>query len=44
VSQGHAMAFGLLVVLTILFMSNGVVGDWLKIKRLFVRKSAEGSS
>jgi branched-chain amino acid transport system permease protein len=44
VSQGHAMAFGLLVVLTILFMSNGVVGDWVKIKRLFVRKSAEGRS
>jgi branched-chain amino acid transport system permease protein len=44
VSQGHAMAFGLLVVLTILFMSNGVVGDWEKIKRLFIRKSAEGSA
>ncbi len=44
VSQGHAMAFGLLVVLTILFMSNGVVGDWVKIKRLFTRKAAEGGS
>jgi branched-chain amino acid transport system permease protein len=44
VSQGHAMAFGLLVVLTILFMSNGVVGDWVKIKRLFIRKSAAGSA
>jgi branched-chain amino acid transport system permease protein len=44
VSQGHAMAFGLLVVLTILFMSNGVVGDWVKIKRLFIRKSAETNS
>jgi branched-chain amino acid transport system permease protein len=44
ISQGHAMAFGLLVVLTILFMSNGVVGDWVKIKRLFVRKSVEGSA
>jgi branched-chain amino acid transport system permease protein len=41
VSQGHAMAFGLLVVFTILFMSNGVVGDWAKIKRLFIRKPAE---
>jgi branched-chain amino acid transport system permease protein len=43
VSQGHAMAFGILVVLTILFMSNGVVGDWLKIKRLFFRRSSEGT-
>jgi branched-chain amino acid transport system permease protein len=40
ISQGHAMAFGLLVVLTILFMSNGVVGDWSKIKKLFYRKAA----
>jgi branched-chain amino acid transport system permease protein len=44
VSQGHAMAFGILVVLTILFMSNGVVGDWSKIKRLFIRKSPEAAS
>jgi branched-chain amino acid transport system permease protein len=39
VSQGHAMAFGLLVVLTILFMSNGLVGDWPKIKKIFIRKT-----
>jgi branched-chain amino acid transport system permease protein len=39
ISQGHAMAFGLLVVLTILFMSNGVVGDWGKIKKFFFRKA-----
>ena len=44
VSQGHAMAFGLLVGFTILFMSNGVVGDWVKIKRLLVRGSSEGAS
>lgn len=41
VSQGHAMAFGLLVVLTILFMSNGIVGDWSKIKRIFIRKTSQ---
>ncbi len=40
ISQGHAMAFGLLVVLTILFMSNGVVGDWDKIKKVFIKKAA----
>lgn len=38
VSQGHALAFGLLVVLTILYLSNGLVGDWGKIKGFFVRK------
>jgi branched-chain amino acid transport system permease protein len=41
VSQGHAMAFGLLVVLTILFMSNGLVGDWPKIKKIFIRKTSK---
>jgi branched-chain amino acid transport system permease protein len=38
VSQGHALAFGLLVVLTILYLSNGLVGDWEKIKGFFVKK------
>jgi len=40
VSQGHALAFGLLVVLTILFLSNGLVGDWAKIKGVFIKKSS----
>ena len=40
VSQGHALAFGLLVVLTILYLSNGLVGDWEKIKGFFVKKPA----
>jgi branched-chain amino acid transport system permease protein len=44
VSQGHAMAFGLLVVLTILFMSNGLVGDWPKIKKIFIRKTSKETS
>lgn len=41
VSQGHAMAFGVLVILTILFMSNGVVGDWSEVKRIFKSKRAK---
>jgi branched-chain amino acid transport system permease protein len=37
VSQSHVLVFGLLVIFVILFMANGVVGDWPKIKRLFIR-------
>jgi branched-chain amino acid transport system permease protein len=37
ISQGHAMAFGLLVVFVIMFLANGVVGDWSKIKRYVFR-------
>ena len=33
VSQGHALVFGLLVIFVIMFLANGVVGDWGKIKR-----------
>jgi len=33
VSQGHALVFGLLVIFVILFLANGVVGDWKKIKK-----------
>ncbi len=40
-SQGHALAFGLLVVLTILYLSNGLVGDWPKIKKVFFRKKLQ---
>ena len=42
VGQGHALAFGVLVVLTILFLSNGLVGDWDKIKAVFGKKPAKG--
>jgi branched-chain amino acid transport system permease protein len=38
VSHGHALAFGILVVLTILFLSNGLVGDRKKIKNIFLRR------
>jgi len=34
VSQAHALVFGLLVIFVIMFLSNGVVGDFDKIKRL----------
>ena len=37
ISQGHAMAFGLLVIFVIMFLANGVVGDWAKIRRTVLR-------
>lgn len=39
VGHGHALAFGLLVVLTILYLSNGLVGDWPKIKKILFGKA-----
>lgn len=41
VSQAHALVFGVLVIFVIMFMANGVVGDWSKISRLF-RRSGRG--
>lgn len=35
VSQGHVLIFGILVILVILFMPNGIVGDWQKVKKVF---------
>ncbi|MBW1645062.1 MAG: branched-chain amino acid ABC transporter permease [Deltaproteobacteria bacterium] len=40
VSEGHAIVFGLLVIFVIMFMANGIVGDWNKISRLFWRRKA----
>ena len=40
VSQGHALAFGLLVIFVIMFLANGIVGDWGKIKRHVFRVKA----
>jgi len=37
VSQAHALVFGIIVVFVIMFMANGVVGDWHKISRVFKR-------
>lgn len=36
-SQAHALVFGLLVILVILFLPNGLVGDWRKITRNLLR-------
>lgn len=41
VSQAHALVFGLLVIFVIMFMANGVVGDWNKLLRL-LRKVPKG--
>jgi branched-chain amino acid transport system permease protein len=38
VTKAHRLGFGMLVVLVILFMPNGVVGDWRKIVRIVYRK------
>ena len=36
VMQAHVLGFGILVVLVILLLPNGIVGDWQKITRVFV--------
>lgn len=36
-SEAHILAFGLLVIFVILFLANGIVGDWGKISRLWSR-------
>ncbi|MBN1613444.1 MAG: branched-chain amino acid ABC transporter permease [Deltaproteobacteria bacterium] len=41
-SQAHALVFGLLVIFVILFLPNGIVGDWPKIKRNVFRVKATG--
>jgi branched-chain amino acid transport system permease protein len=38
VSHAHVLGFGVLVVLVILYLPNGVVGDWKKITGFFVKK------
>lgn len=38
ITKGHVMGFGILVVVSILFLPNGVVGDWNKITKLIFRK------
>jgi branched-chain amino acid transport system permease protein len=39
-SEAHALVFGLLVIFVIMFLANGVVGDWAKIKRNVFRIKA----
>ncbi len=42
VSKFHAMVFGLLVILVILYMAGGVVGDWdLIVKRFQFKKAVD---
>ena len=42
VTHAHVLVFGILVVVVILFLPNGVVGDWEKIRRKVFRiKRAE---
>jgi branched-chain amino acid transport system permease protein len=44
VSEVHVLVFGLLVIFVILYMANGVVGDWDKIRRLWSRKAESVAS
>ena len=37
ISQAHALVFGLLVIFVIMFLANGIVGDWHKIKHAVFR-------
>ena len=37
IAQAHALVFGLLVIFVIMFLANGIVGDWPKIKRTLFR-------
>ncbi|MGE5344747.1 MAG: branched-chain amino acid ABC transporter permease [Acidithiobacillales bacterium] len=45
VKEGHVLGFGLLVIAVILFLPNGIVGDWEKIRRtvLRLRPAGQGS-
>ena len=38
VKAAHVLSFGLLVVLVILLLPNGIVGDWDKLKRVVFRR------
>jgi branched-chain amino acid transport system permease protein len=42
VSEAHVLSFGLLVVFVILFLPNGIVGDWARVKKgvLFWKREA----
>ncbi len=38
IKGAHVLSFGLLVILVILFLPNGIVGDWGKLKRAVFRR------
>jgi len=42
-SQAHALVFGLLVIFVIMFLANGIVGDWGKIKQHVFRMKPSSS-
>lgn len=44
ISQAHALVFGLLVIFVIMFLANGIVGDWDKIRRNVFRIRSSSSS
>jgi len=37
IGMAHVLAFGVLVVVVIMVLPNGLVGDWKKLRRLFIR-------
>jgi branched-chain amino acid transport system permease protein len=37
ISEAHVLSFGVLVIIVILFLPNGIVGDWQLIKNKFVK-------
>jgi branched-chain amino acid transport system permease protein len=39
ISEAHLLAFGILVILVIRYLPNGIVGDWHKIVAVFSRKT-----
>ena len=41
VSEAHVLSFGLLVVIVILYLPNGVVGDWLRVKKTILFRKRE---
>jgi len=42
ISQAHVLGFGILVVLVILLLPNGIVGDWKKIVSIFIFRKEKG--
>jgi branched-chain amino acid transport system permease protein len=44
VSDAHVLAFGLLVIVVIRYLANGIVGDWSKISKLWSRNKDAGDT
>ena len=42
VSEAHVLGFGILVVFVIMYLPNGVVGDWGKIIKKLVPSKNKG--